>query len=128
MTPRSSAPSSRHTASERSGSGSVALSSTLRRGADTAASLVPCRPMGARQGVTVVDHVLLRRLLSILRDRTTPHGVFRQTLDDAAMILAYEAVCSLRPSEHTVRTPREDAAGVSLADEVIIVAILRAGL
>src|SRR3990170_2622256 len=43
------------------------------------------------EGVTVVDHVLLRRLVSILRDRETPQGV-------------------------------------RLADEVVLVAILRAGL
>src|ERR687886_39011 len=79
-------------------------------------------------GVTVVDHVLLRRLLTILRDAETPHGVFRQTLDDAAMILAYEAMRGLRPAEHDVLTPLETARGVSLADEVVIVAILRAGL
>src|SRR3954463_15169840 len=84
--------------------------------------------MSVPEGVTVVDHVLLRRLLTILRDRDTPHGVFRQTLDDAAMILAYEAMRSLRADEHQVRTPLEDAAGISLADEVGIVAILRAGL
>src|SRR5919202_5974981 len=78
--------------------------------------------------VTIVDHVLLRRLLTILRDRDTPHGTFRQTLDDAAMILAYEAMRGLRPAEHDVRTPLETARGVSLADEVVIVAILRAGL
>jgi uracil phosphoribosyltransferase len=80
------------------------------------------------EGVTVVDHVLLRRLVSILRDRTTPHGVFRQTLDDAAMILAYEAMRGLRPDEIDVETPLEGARGVRLADEVVIVAILRAGL
>ena len=80
------------------------------------------------EGVTVVDHVLLRRLVSILRDRNTPHGVFRQTLDDAAMILAYEAMRSLRPDEYEVMTPLEGARGVRLADEVVIVAILRAGL
>jgi uracil phosphoribosyltransferase len=80
------------------------------------------------EGVTVVDHVLLRRLVSILRDRTTPHGVFRQTLDDAAMILAYEAMRGLRPTEHEVQTPLESAMGVRLADEVVLVAILRAGL
>src|ERR687885_841958 len=78
--------------------------------------------------VTIVDHVLLRRLLTILRDRETPHGVFRQTLDDAAMILAYEAMRELRPADHPVLTPLEPARGVSLADEVVIVAILRAGL
>jgi len=80
------------------------------------------------EGVTVVDHVLLRRLVSILRDESTPHGVFRQTLDDAAMILAYEARRGLRHDEYEVRTPLEPAQGTRLTDEVVIVAILRAGL
>jgi len=84
--------------------------------------------MAVPEGVTVVDHVLLRRLVSILRDRGTPHGVFRQTLDEAAMILAYEAMRSLRPEDLEVQTPLEHAAGVRLADQVVIVAILRAGL
>jgi len=80
------------------------------------------------EGVTVVDHVLLRRLVSILRDRTTPHGAFRQTLDEAAMLLGYEAMRSLRAADLEVQTPLEPAAGVQLAEEVVIVAILRAGL
>ncbi len=80
------------------------------------------------EGVTVVDHVLLRRLVSILRDKSTPHGVFRQTLDDAAMILAYEAMRGLRHDEYEVQTPLEPAQATRLADEVVIVAILRAGL
>jgi uracil phosphoribosyltransferase len=80
------------------------------------------------EGVTVVDHVLLRRLVSILRDRETPHGVFRQTLDDAAMILAYEAMRGLRHTELEVQTPLEPATGLKLDDEVVLVAILRAGL
>jgi uracil phosphoribosyltransferase len=84
--------------------------------------------MTVPEGVTVVDHVLLRRLVSILRDKSTPHGGFRQTLDDAAMILGYEAMRSLRPEAHEVQTPLEPAAGVRLADQVVIVAILRAGL
>ena len=41
--------------------------------------------------LTVVDHPILRRDLTILRDRTTPHGRFRRTLGDVASILAYEA-------------------------------------
>jgi uracil phosphoribosyltransferase len=80
------------------------------------------------EGVTVVDHVLLQRLISILRDRDTPHGLFRQTLDDAARIVAYEAMRSLRPRPHRLETPLEPADGVQLADPVVIVAILRAGL
>src|SRR3954467_13414191 len=84
--------------------------------------------MSAPEGVTVVDHVLLRRLVSILRDRDTPHGVFRQTLDEAAMLLAYEAMRGLRPEDHEVQTPLEPAPAVRLTDQVVIVAILRAGL
>ena len=80
------------------------------------------------EGVTVVDHVLLRRLLSILRDRATPHDVFRQTLDDAARIVAYEAMRGLRAEVHELETPLEATEGVRLADPVVIVAILRAGL
>jgi uracil phosphoribosyltransferase len=80
------------------------------------------------EGVTVVDHELLRRLVSNQRDRTTPHGVFRQTLDDAAMILAYEAMRGLRADEYEVQTPLEGTQAVRLADEVVLVAILRAGL
>jgi uracil phosphoribosyltransferase len=79
-------------------------------------------------GVTVVDHVLLQRLLSILRDRDTPHHVFRDTLRDAAMILGYEAMRGLRLADYEVQTPLEPAPAVRLADEVVLVAILRAGL
>jgi uracil phosphoribosyltransferase len=84
--------------------------------------------MQVPEGVTIVDHVRLRRLVSILRDRETPHGLFRQTLDEAAMLLAYEAMRELRGDDYEVRTPLEPAPGVRLADQVVIVAILRAGL
>jgi uracil phosphoribosyltransferase len=79
-------------------------------------------------GVTVVDHVLLARLLTILRDKDTPHRVFRETMTDAALILGYEAMRGLRGTDVRVQTPLEEAGGVRLADEVFVVAILRAGL
>jgi uracil phosphoribosyltransferase len=79
-------------------------------------------------GVTVVDHVLLGRLLSILRDKETHHRVFRETMTDAGLILGYEAMRSLRAAEIEVETPLETAPGIRLADEVFVVAILRAGL
>jgi uracil phosphoribosyltransferase len=82
----------------------------------------------AVEGVTVVDHVLLRRLVSLLRDRQTSHRVFRETLRDAATILGYEAMRTLRPQEIELETPLEAAPGVRLADEIVLVAILRAGL
>lgn len=79
-------------------------------------------------GVKVVDHPLLQRLLSILRDRDTSHVVFRETLDTAALILAYEATRGLRVRSEEIATPLEATEGTKLADEVVLAAILRAGL
>lgn len=78
--------------------------------------------------VTVIDHPLLKRDLSVLRDRDTPHGAFRQTLSDAAAILAYEAMRGLAVAEIPVETPLESTTGVALSEEIVVVPILRAGL
>lgn len=78
--------------------------------------------------LTIVDHPLLKRDLTILRRRDTPHGTFRKTLSDAAAILAYEAMRDLRLDEHRVETPLEPATGYTVAEEVVVVPILRAGL
>ena len=78
--------------------------------------------------LTVVDHPLLRRDLTILRDRATPHGLFRKTLSDAAAILAYEAMRGLELRPYPVETPLETTTGYRVAEEVVVVPILRAGL
>jgi uracil phosphoribosyltransferase len=78
--------------------------------------------------LTVVDHPLLRRDLTILRDRRTPHGRFRETIGDAAAILAYEAMRDLPLVEKPIETPLEETAGYVLQDDVVVVPVLRAGL
>lgn len=78
--------------------------------------------------LTVVDHPLLRRDLTILRDKATPHGLFRKTLSDAAAILAYEAMRGIVLKKRPVETPLETTDGYELAEEVVVVPILRAGL
>lgn len=78
--------------------------------------------------LTVVDHPLLQRDLAVLRDRTTPPGLFRERLSDAATILAYEAMRSLRVTSIPIETPLEPTTGSRLADDVVVVSILRAGL
>jgi len=79
-------------------------------------------------GVTVVDHPLVARHLSVLRDRTTPSDVFRAALAEVATFLGYEALRDLRVTDQEVETPLETTAGARLADEIVVVAILRAGL
>ncbi len=78
--------------------------------------------------LTVVDHPLLRRDLTILRNRATPHGLFRKTLADAASILAYEALRGLMMRDVDVETPLEVTSGCEVDEEVVVVPILRAGL
>src|SRR5690606_10636312 len=82
---------------------------------------------GVMQNLTIADHPLLRRDLTILRDRRTPHGVFRERIANAASILAYEAMRDLRVRTVTIDTPLESAEGVELDEEVFVVPILRAG-
>lgn len=77
---------------------------------------------------TVVHHPILQRYITVLRDRETPHGTFRRVLNDAAAILAYEAMRSLEVRETTVQTPLEETVGHEIARDVIVVPILRAGL
>ncbi len=78
--------------------------------------------------LTVVDHPLLKRALTTLRDRDTPYGAFRQTLSDVSSILAYEALRTLPVREVRVTTPMEETAGHRLAREVVVIPVLRAGL
>jgi uracil phosphoribosyltransferase len=78
--------------------------------------------------LTIVDHPLLKRDLTILRRKETPHGTFRKTLSDASAILAYEAMRHLQLEEQAIETPLETTPGYTVATDVIVVPILRAGL
>ena len=78
--------------------------------------------------VQIVDHPLVARHLAVLRDRETPSPVFRQTLADVSMMLLYEALRDLAVREEEIHTPLEAAEGRRLADEIVLIAILRAGL
>src|ERR687897_2262051 len=79
-------------------------------------------------GVTVVDHPLVARHLSVLRDRATPSSDFRRRLSDISMLLLFEALRDLRVREDQLDTPLETTGGMRLADEIVVIAILRAGL
>jgi uracil phosphoribosyltransferase len=78
--------------------------------------------------VTVVDHPLVARHVSVLRDRATPSGEFRRRMREAAMLIGYEALRDLRLTEIDVDTPLESTAGARLGDDIVVIAILRAGL
>ena len=78
--------------------------------------------------LTVVEHAVLADRLAVMRDKTTPHGVFRQALFEAAAIMAVEVARDLPLREVPIETPLEATTGWRLRDEVAVVPVLRAGL
>ena len=78
--------------------------------------------------LTVINHPLLKRDLTVLRRAGTPHGDFRKKVSDAAAILAYEALRDIALDEVPIETPLEATTGYRVAEEVIVVPIMRAGL
>jgi uracil phosphoribosyltransferase len=78
--------------------------------------------------VRVVEHAVLADRLSVMRDRDTDHGTFRQALFEAAAILAVDVARRLPLREVTIETPLEQTVGGRLGDDVVVVPVLRAGL
>jgi uracil phosphoribosyltransferase len=78
--------------------------------------------------VTVLDHPLLRHKLTLLRDRTTSTGKFRQVAREVAMLMAYEVTRDLPLEPVEIETPLEPMFGERVAGKKLcIVSILRAG-
>ncbi len=80
------------------------------------------------KNVVVIDHPLLKRDLTLLRDKNTPSFQFRAILRRAAGLMAYEVTKDLHLKEYSISTPLEKAIGYAIQDNVILVPILRAGL
>ncbi len=79
--------------------------------------------------VTVVRHPLIAHKLTLLRDRRTPKKIFKELVDEIAMLMAYEATASLTLDETTVQTPLEETTGWKVrGKKLTLVPILRAGL
>ena len=76
----------------------------------------------------VVDHPLLRDVLTRLRDRDTPREEFRRLARRITLLIAAEATRDLATAPVTVETPLATAAGERLAARVVAVPVLRAGL
>ena len=78
--------------------------------------------------LVVIDHPVLADRLTVMRDRSTGHGDFRQALFEASAILAVEAARDLPVTQVDVETPLEKTTGSRLPSEIAIVPVLRAGL
>jgi uracil phosphoribosyltransferase len=78
--------------------------------------------------ITVVDHPLANHLLLALRDVHTPPALFRSLTKKLTSVLVLEATQDFPTALDTVHTPLEEATGRSLAQPLVAVPILRAGL
>lgn len=80
------------------------------------------------EGVTVIDHPLIRARLTQLRDETTGHEVFRRCLHEISQLMLFEITRSFETDTVEVKTPLTTATGYEPARPIVLVPILRAGL
>jgi uracil phosphoribosyltransferase len=77
----------------------------------------------------VIRHPLLQHKLTLLRDHATPTKIFKELVDELAMLMAYEATKDLALQQVQVRTPLEESVGMKVrGKKLTLVPILRAGL
>src|SRR5690606_660264 len=77
----------------------------------------------------LLDHPLIRHKLGVLRDRHTPTKIFKELVDELAMLMAYEATKDLPLETHEIETPLERTTQERLAGKKLtVVPVLRAGL
>ncbi len=77
----------------------------------------------------VARHPLIQHKVTLLRDRRTPTKIFKELLDEIAMLMAYEATSDLPLEPTDVDTPLERTTGARVSGKkLVLVPILRAGL
>lgn len=78
--------------------------------------------------INIINHPLIRHKLALIRDENTCTKDFRQTVSEIAGLMAYEITRELPTKKIQIKTPVALAEAETLAKEVVIVPILRAGL
>ncbi len=80
------------------------------------------------ENVSVIDHPIIHRYLTYLRDKSTNTALFRRAMSNIGIILAYHALNDFPLSEIEIETPIQKTTGYKPATEVVVIPILRAGL
>jgi uracil phosphoribosyltransferase len=80
------------------------------------------------KNLTIIDHPLAKRDLTILRDKKTNPLEFRNAIKRISSVLITAVTKNFELKEIKVQTPLERTMGYKLNHEVVIVPILRAGL
>ena len=80
------------------------------------------------ENVSVINHPVVDRYLTYLRDKNTNTALFRRAMSNIGIILAYHALNDLKLDETKVETPIQKTTGFEPGQEVVVIPILRAGL
>ena len=79
--------------------------------------------------LTIIRHPLVQHKLTIMRNCETPTKIFKELVDEIAMLMAYEATIDLSLEALPVATPLEATTGWHISGKKLtLVPILRAGL
>jgi uracil phosphoribosyltransferase len=79
--------------------------------------------------LVLIRHPLVQHKLTLLRNRETPTKIFKELVDELAMLMTYEATSTLQLERMEVRTPLETTTGWQVSGKKLtLVPILRAGL
>lgn len=77
---------------------------------------------------TILNHALINHKLTIMRDKNTNNVVFKDNLDEIAMLMAYEVTKDLPLEDKHIETPICSMIGKKLQKPIVLVPILRAGI
>jgi uracil phosphoribosyltransferase len=82
----------------------------------------------SHKNFNVIDHPLIKRDVTVLRDIDTNPEKFRAAVQRISNVLAVQLSKDFKLSEKEMMTPLERTTGYYLAQEVVLVPVLRAGL
>ncbi|MGE0408274.1 MAG: uracil phosphoribosyltransferase [Amphiplicatus sp.] len=80
------------------------------------------------ENLTIIHHPLVKHKLTLLREKSTPTGLFREVLREISLLLCYEVTKDLELTEIEIETPLERGRFPTLeGKKLCFVSILRAG-
>ena len=75
-----------------------------------------------------IRHPCVQHKLALMRDKDTGHKKFRELATEITMFVCYEALKTISVKEVEVETPLETARCHKIAEDLVVVPILRAGV
>jgi uracil phosphoribosyltransferase len=80
------------------------------------------------ENFNLINHPLIKRDITILREASTPPEIFRAVVRRISIILAVEMSRDFEISKIKIETPLENTEGFKLSQSIVLVPVLRAGL